>query len=187
MIDYLEHIDQQLLLLINGFNNPFFDKVMWVISDAYFGIPFYLLFFFIAIRFFGVKKAMLIILVGAIAVGLADLASKHFFKEVFLRYRPSHNLLLSGKIHLVDEYKGGTYGFVSSHAANMFAIATCLGLYFYSFNKKLIFILFVWAALIAYSRMYLGVHYPSDIFVGGLLGTFIGFLGYKLTNKYILK
>jgi len=186
LFSWLENIDHELLLLINGFNSPFFDQVMWFISDAYFGIPFYFLFFYLALNFFGLKKALLIIIVGLITVGLADLSSKYLFKEVFLRYRPSHNLILQEKIHLVNKYKGGMYGFVSSHAANMFGIATSLGLFFYQKNKTIIYLMFFWAAIIAYSRVYLGVHYPSDIIFGGLLGATIGFICYKFSHKLIL-
>lgn len=186
MLSWLENIDHELLLLINGFNSPFFDQVMWMISDPYFGVPFYLLFFYLAINFFGLKKALLVILVGVVTVGLADLSSKYLFKEVFLRYRPTHHLILQQKIHLVNEYKGGMYGFVSSHAANMFGIATSLGLFFYNKNKKLIYFMLLWATIISYSRMYLGVHYPSDIIVGGLLGAIIGFVCYQFSHKLIL-
>ena len=87
-------------------------------------------FYLIAFKFFGWKKALVIVLLGGVAVGLADLSSKYLFKEVFLRYRPSHNLLLKDKIHLVNNYRGGMYGFVSSHSANMFAIVISLGAFF---------------------------------------------------------
>jgi len=186
LIETLENIDQKILLLINGLNSPFFDDLMWLISTPLFGVPFYLLFFIIAYRFFGWKKAFIIILLGGLSVALSDLSSKYLFKEVFLRYRPSHNLMLENKIHLVNNYKGGMYGFVSSHAANMFAIAVSLGSFFYRKNKRVIYFMLVWAGIIAYSRMYLGVHYPSDILVGGVLGAFIGFVIYKLSNKLVL-
>lgn len=160
---------------------------MWWVSEALFGVPFYLLFFGIAVRFFGWKKAVFIILVGGIAVGLADLSSKYLFKEVFLRYRPSHNLNIKDQLHLLHNYRGGMYGFVSSHSANMFAIATTLGLFFRQKNKVLFPLLLLWAGFIAYSRMYLGVHYPTDVFVGGLLGSLIGVTLYKVSNKSILE
>lgn len=187
MIEQLENIDQKLLLLINGVNSPFFDQLMWAISDSFFGIPFYIVFYLIAFKFFGWKKALVIVLLGGVSVGLADLSSKYLFKEVFLRYRPSHNFLLKDKIHLVNNYRGGMYGFVSSHSANMFAIAISLGAFFYKENKVLIYLMLIWAGIIAYSRMYLGVHYPSDVFVGGLLGGTIGFVVYKLSHKLVLR
>jgi len=186
MLETLENIDQNLLLLINSWHNPTFDVIMWVVSDALFGVPFYLLFFGMAVGFFGWKKAVFIILVGGVAVGLADLSSKYLFKEVFLRYRPSHNLILNSQLHLLHGYKGGMYGFVSSHSANMFAIATSLGMFFRQKNKLIFTSILLWAGLIAYSRMYLGVHYPADIFVGGLLGSLIGITLYKISNKTIL-
>ncbi len=187
MIEALEHIDQQLLLLINGLNNPFFDEVMWIISEVYFGVPFYILFIYLSIKFFGVRSSILIILSVVIAVSLADLSAKYLFKEVFLRYRPTHNLLIKNQVHLVNNYRGGMYGFVSSHAANMFAVASAFGFYFRMKNKYLFYALLFWAALIAYSRMYLGVHYPSDVFVGSLLGALIGFLSFKISKKYVLR
>lgn len=187
MIEYLEHIDQHILLLINGWNSSFWDDVMWWISDSKFGIPFYILFIILAIRFYGVKKGIMIIVLAALAVGIADLSAKYLFKEIFQRYRPSHHLVLSKHIHFIHNYKGGMYGFVSSHSANMFALATTLGL-FYSFkNRWLIYLLFLWAGLIAYSRVYLGVHYPSDVFVGGLLGVLIGGVIFKITSKKLLE
>lgn len=186
MITALKNIDEQLLLFINGLHSPFLDQVMWVVSDAFFGIPFYFLFFYLAIHYFGWKKAAILILIGVLAVGLADLGSKYLFKEVFLRYRPTHHLLLGQKIHLVNDYRGGKYGFVSSHAANMFAIAVFLGASFYRKNKGILYLMLLWAALISYSRMYLGVHYPSDVFVGGLFGALIGFVLYQLTAKKLV-
>ncbi|MCT4582614.1 MAG: phosphatase PAP2 family protein [Flavobacteriales bacterium] len=187
MIEYLENIDQKLLLFINGWHSPFWDQIMWWVSDAKFGIPFYLFFLVIAVRFYGWKTGVLMIVMGGVAVGLADLSAKYLFKEVFQRYRPSHHLELSKSLHFVNNYKGGLYGFVSSHSANMFAIATTLGLFYKAKNKVIIYWLLAWAGLIAYSRMYLGVHYPSDVFVGGILGGLIGWGVYFVSNKSLLK
>lgn len=159
---------------------------MWGISDVKFGIPFYILFLIISVRYFGWKKGLLIILMGIISVAFADLSAKHLFKEVFQRYRPSHNLILSKELHFVYNYKGGLYGFVSSHSANMYAIASTLGFFFYKKSVIYMCFLIIWAGIIAYSRVYLGVHYPSDILVGGVLGFLIGYIVYYYSNKYIV-
>ncbi len=187
MLASLEYIDQQLLLKINSFHSPFLDNIMWWISDIKFGVPFYLLFVFLSVHYYGWKKGALIVLLAGIAVGVSDLGAKYLFKEFFQRYRPSHHLQLSAQLHFVNDYRGGMYGFVSSHSANMFAIATTLGLYFRKRNASIIYWMFIWAGLIAYSRMYLGVHYPSDVFVGGMFGVLIGFVMYKITNQRVLK
>jgi len=123
---------------------------------------------------------MFFILLGiALCVLLADQLSVHLFKNVFQRLRPSHEPELTGMVHLVRDYRGGNWGFVSSHAANTFAIATFLSLIFK--NRKFWIILFSWCIIVSYTRIYLGVHYPGDIFGGALLGMVIGWGNSKLT------
>lgn len=115
----------------------------------------------------------------AVLIAFTDQSSnrvKHHVK----RYRPTHNIEIGEKVHILHDYRGGKYGFFSGHSANCFGIAMLLFLVFS--NKPLWFrsIFFVWAAITAYSRIYLGVHYPSDIFVGFLVGLFWGFVVFKL-------
>jgi undecaprenyl-diphosphatase len=119
-----------------------------------------------------------------LTLALTDLTSVHLFKNVFLRYRPSHNLLLTDHLHYYlikpgEYYKGGEYGFISSHAANFFAIITFVSLVLRARYPKLIYPLLFIGILIAYSRIYLGVHYLSDVMVGGLVGSAIAFLVYR--------
>lgn len=186
MIDWLEHIDREILFAINGAHSPILDQIMWVISEKYFGIPFYLLFVFLAYRFFGTKGMLLFILFGSLCVGLTDLTSKYLFKEVFLRYRPSHNFELKDQLHYVNNYKGGTYGFISNHASNMFAVTSFALFSFSRFNKNKLLLLFIlFPVIVAYSRVYLGVHYPSDVIVGGLWGVFIGWIFFRIFNPLL--
>jgi undecaprenyl-diphosphatase len=130
---------------------------------------------------------MLLSLLGVgLVVALGDRISVELFKEVFLRYRPSHNFDLNGLVHHVDGYRGGKYGFVSSHATNFFGIATFV---FLLIRKEYLgwgIAIFFWAGLICYTRIYLGVHYPGDLFAGGLLGAVIGWFVYRLFKKFHL-
>ena len=177
MFETLESIDRQLLLLINGWNSPFFDSVMWFISGKFTWLPLYAVLLWLVIRKTG--RNWWIALIGiALTVALADSISVHCFKNVVMRYRPTHNLELEGVLHIVNGYHGGWYGFVSSHAANTFGVATfiCLVL-----KHKAAWIgLMAWAALVCYSRIYIGAHYPADIACGGLLGALCGYASFRL-------
>ena len=179
-IEKIEQIDRQLLFAINGSNSPLFDTIMWWVSKPAFGIPFYLLFIFLLYKSFGWKNTILLVLFTGSAVGLADLSAKYLFKEMFERFRPSQNLEIKEQLHYVNNYHGGMYGFVSSHAANMFSIAMLIGLWLKKKIRYSLHFLLIWASLIGYSRIYLGVHYPSDVLCGALLGIFISFLIYKI-------
>ena len=177
MFETLESIDRQLLLLINGWNSPFFDSVMWFISGKFTWLPLYAVLLWLIIRKTG--RNWWIALIGiALTVALADSISVHCFKNVVMRYRPTHNLELEGVLHIVNGYHGGWYGFVSSHAANTFGVATfiCLVL-----KHKAAWIgLMAWAVLVCYSRIYIGAHYPADIACGGLLGALCGYAAFRL-------
>ena len=187
MLELLKQIDTELFIVLNSYHSAWLDSVMWYVSTTWIWIPVYLSFLFFAFKKGG-YKLMIIILIGVLCcVALADLISVHGFKNIFQRYRPSHNLDLEGIIHTVNkpngtEYLGGKYGFVSSHAANISAITTFIIASFRSFSKKW-FLICIWAVLIMYSRIYLGVHYPSDIIGGSLLGMAIGIGIYQLSKK----
>jgi undecaprenyl-diphosphatase len=135
MIEWLESIDRSIVLAVNGLNSPWLDEVMWVISGKVLWIPLYLFIFYLGIRSFGLAKSLKFLVLTVVCIAVADLISVHFFKNVFERYRPSHHLLLTNKLHFYEQkpgefYRGGQFGFVSSHAANFFALATFVGLCF---------------------------------------------------------
>ena len=157
------------------------DSLMGAVTNKYTWIPFYLVLLFFVWRR-SKRNMWLVILSVAILITLSDQISVHLFKDIFQRYRPCHNLFLKDRVHLLDGYCGGLYGFVSSHAANTFALAAFLILYFR--NKYFAVFMYLWAALVSYSRVYAGVHYPFDVVGGMALGIFLGVIAYKFYFHY---
>jgi undecaprenyl-diphosphatase len=177
MLEFLNQVDTQLFIFLNSFNSPFWDNIMWWISGTKSWIPMYLI--IVAVIIYKYKwKAVITLLFIALVVTLADQISVKAFKEVFQRFRPSHNPALEDIIHLVKNKHGGKYGFVSSHAANTCAVAFFLFKLFK--NRNFSIFIFIWASIVSYSRIYLGLHYPFDILGGALLGSIIGFSMYFL-------
>lgn len=181
MIEFLEYLDTRLFFLFNGHHTPFMDKVMGLASGKLTWTPLYIL-LLIMVWKKKQEKMWLVVLSVAILITLSDQVSVHLFKETFQRYRPCHNELIKDQAQLIDGRCGGLYGFVSSHAANSFALITFLSLFF---RKKGIAIgLYFWASFVCYSRVYGGVHYPFDIVGGMMLGIFFGIIVYKFYIKY---
>jgi undecaprenyl-diphosphatase len=185
MTEYLEAIDRQIVLAINGLHSVWLDEIMWWISARITWIPLYLVLLYLAFKQLNRKQLFLFVVFVVGSVAITDLVSVHLFKNVFLRYRPSHNLFISDQLHFYkikqgEWYKGGQFGFVSSHAANYFAIATASWLVLKEECPKLKWWLLIIGFLICFSRIYLGVHYLSDIVVGGFVGGFIAFVIYKI-------
>jgi undecaprenyl-diphosphatase len=173
----LQHLDQQLFLFLNSHNSPFWDSVMYAISGRVIWAPLYLA-ILLYLVFTYKRKFLIIIPFIIIAVTLADQVSVQLFKDIFMRLRPCHEPSLTGMVHLVKGECGGLYGFVSSHASNSFNVAL-LSLMFIKKRWYTICII-IWASVIGYSRIYLGVHYPGDVICGAMVGAFIGWGVYKL-------
>lgn len=176
--------DQELLLKINGSDSLFWDGFMWVATSTYIWVPVAAALLYVIFKNNKLKEALLIIVSLALVITLADQISSGFCKPFFARFRPTQDPELMYLIDIVNGYRGGRFGFTSSHAANTFAVAVFVTLVIKSWSLGVI--LFIWAALNAYSRMYLGVHYPGDILFGTLTGIGAGILVYVLYN-YIKK
>lgn len=153
-------------------------------SNKFVWIPLYLVVLFFFIYKFKIK-AIAIILLIILGITLTDQISSSFFKEFFQRLRPCHNPEFENIVHTVNGYCGGNYGFISSHAANsmLFAIMSLL----FVKNKTYTILIIIWAILVSYSRIALGVHYPADVICGIILGIIISFLIFKIYNLVKLK
>ncbi|MEF9923649.1 MAG: phosphatase PAP2 family protein [Muribaculaceae bacterium] len=183
MIETLNNLDIAIFSFLNGMNNTYLDYLMWIFSGKFTWVPMCcVLIIFMFIKSW--KQAILILVMIALVITFADQISSTFIKPFVERLRPSHNDALNATIHTVNGYRGGLYGFVSSHAANSFGVAFLLILIF----KRWYFTvtLLGWAIIVSYSRIYLGVHYPGDILGGTALGLFCGWIVY-LIYQYIGK
>jgi undecaprenyl-diphosphatase len=142
----------------------------------------YLLIAYLMIRKYKMNSLLMLLFVGLVIV-LCDQTASGLLKNLVQRLRPSHEPSLAGLVHLSKAGTGGLYGFVSSHAANVFGLATFLHFVLGQQFKPLKYWLFIWAFLVSYSRIYNGVHYPGDVIVGGLIGAGYGYLFAKLFLK----
>lgn len=180
MIDRLIEFDKELLRFLNGYHTPWLDPVMLFLTETLAWLPLYLFLLYLVIKEY--KKESWIILLGiALTILLADQITASIMKPYFARLRPSREPTLQGLIHLVQGYTGGQFGFASSHAANTFGTATFFFLVFGNTKRWMIW-LFVWAAFMTYTRIYLGVHYPGDVIIGGAVGMICGWIGFKSTQ-----
>jgi undecaprenyl-diphosphatase len=178
LIETLDGIDRALFLFLNGLHSPFFDSLMYYISYKYTWIPFYVFLVALVIRQHKWKSVHFILGI-VLLIAISDQGSV-WIKDAVMRFRPCHDPELADLVHLVRGRCGGRFGFVSSHAANSFALATFMSLTFRDRYKWMIPLMITWAALKAYSRIYLGVHYPGDVIFGALLGVLIGLLVYQI-------
>ncbi|MGQ1947182.1 phosphatase PAP2 family protein [Geofilum sp. OHC36d9] len=180
-MDALLNLDKELLLFLNHCHTPLWDHFFWIYSGIIVWIPLYAAIIYIIVKQGGIRSFW-IILALILTIVLCDQISSAFFKPFFERFRPSRDPSLRGLVQLVGNYTGGKYGFISSHAANSFGLAMFISLLFK--RKALSLFMFGWAVINAYSRIYLGVHYPGDIIGGMLVGILLAWLVYKIYSRF---
>lgn len=176
--------DQELLLFLNNLGNSSFDSFWLLMTDKWIWIPFYIILFYFIYKSFPAKKLIFILIFIALGITVSDQLAG-IFKIGVARLRPCHEPLIMAKMRLVT--CGGPFGFYSSHASNSFFLVSFLSILIGKKYKFLPYILVVWAVLVSYSRIYLGVHYPLDVAAGAVAGFLLGIVFAKLARKVILK
>jgi len=188
MIELIKNIDTAVFLFLNGLGTTWADHLFYWISNRFVWIPLYATILFFIIKRWE-KQSVWIILCVILSIFLTD-QSCNLIKNSVQRPRPSHETELSGQVHLVENpdgttYRGGEFGFPSSHAANAIVLVWTLLFFLKSKRKWPCFLIIFWCLLISYSRIYLGVHYPFDILAGFLVGTFWAVLLFYLLFLFI--
>ena len=187
MLENILDYERDLFLFLNGSHTMFWDQFMWLFSSKLAWMPVALTFAFVLLyknkeRW---KEILLIFVALALVVTLCDQFASGFCKPYFARFRPTKHPDFMNDVCTVFDYRGGTYGFISSHASNAFGIATLTSLIFR--NRCFSIVIFIWAIVNSYSRIYLGVHFISDIVPGIIVGMLFGWVVYKLAAGLLLR
>jgi undecaprenyl-diphosphatase len=184
LLSYIKEWDMQCFIKINrDWSNSFSDFVMPLMRDQRTWYPLYALILIYAIVKFKAKSVPFIVLAIA-TVSISDLVSSRLFKDWIGRVRPCHEELLVGIVKLRVGYCPMSASFTSSHAANHFALATFFYLALRPYLKKWALLFFLWAGIISYAQVYVGVHYPCDVMGGAVLGILIGLTTHYFFRKY---
>ncbi len=183
MIEEILNLDSELFLFLNSLGSSNFDSFWIYLSYKESNILFYLslliFYFYSKSQKIKLSEVFYSLLFIAIMITITDQTS-NLFKDSFQRLRPCYNDSLQDYVRLVKETCGGKYGFFSAHASNSFSLAVFFGLIYRNKYKFIIYITLFYASLISYSRVYLGVHFPLDIFFGSIYGIIIGLVIFKI-------
>lgn len=187
ILETINQIDQSIFFFFNGMHSPFWDDVMYLFTRTEIWLIFYFCIGYFIIKKYRMKAVGILILL-AITILISDQFST-FIKETVQRLRPTHDPVIQDLVHNVYR-KGGQFGFFSSHATNVFALGMFTSKLFR--NSRYSLLIFLWALLVSYTRIYLGVHYPFDILTGIIVGLLIGYFMFKLLlwieiNFFLLK
>lgn len=185
-MDEIIQLDKDLFLFLNTLGSSTWDGFWTFLSERSYWIPLYIFLLYLLFKNFGLKKTFLILILTLLMVLFTDQIT-NLFKDGFQRPRPCFTPEFEGIMRGVGCERRGLYGFTSAHASNHLAIALLLGLVFKKMYKWMLPLLLVWAILIAYSRIYLGVHFPLDVICGGVMGLILGWTFYRLYQYLIIR
>jgi undecaprenyl-diphosphatase len=179
MLETLLEYDKELFLFLNNLGRSTWDGFWLFITNKWSSIPVYFVLLILCFKQFGLKKTVALIVAVALLIastnGLAD-----FFKYGIQRLRPCYDMEVSELMRLVKASCGGKFGYFSAHAANSFSVAIFITILLRSKYAQIGIFLVVWAIFIAYSRIYIGVHFPLDVLSGVLIGSLFGWIFAKL-------
>lgn len=179
MLEELIKYDKELFLLLNNLGNTSWDGFWLFITKMFSSAPLYPLLLFLFYRSFGAKKTLMLFIAGILMIvvtnGLAD-----FFKYGLQRLRPCYDTDVMQLARLVKGSCGGKYSYFSAHAANTMAVAIFFSIALREQYKYITILLIIWAVFVAYSRIYIGVHFPLDVLTGMGIGLLFGWLFSKL-------
>jgi len=186
MLEEFLKYDKEIFLLLNNLGNTNWDGFWMLITNKFSSVPLYILLIFFSFKQFGIKKTLVLVIAAILMIvvtnGLAD-----FFKYGMARLRPCYDTDVNELMRLIKDSCGGKFGYFSAHASNSMAVAVFFSLLLKHKFKFIGILLFIWAFLVGYSRIYIGVHFPLDVFSGMAIGLFFGWLFAKLYIFTLLK
>lgn len=186
LLELLKSLDHRALIWVNdGLSNSLFDAVLPWCRERWLWAPLYLFILSFGFVYWGAKKGMILLLFLVLSVGTADMTSSVAIKKNVRRLRPCNDIEMRDRVHLRLDHCGGGYSFTSSHATNHFAVAVFLIGFYGRMRRWVAPVLLFWAFTIAFSQVYVGVHYPLDVFCGGILGCLIGRGGYLIARRVL--
>jgi len=184
MIDQFIQYDKELFLFLNNLGSPIWDNLWLVITNKWTFIPLYAILLILIYKKLGFKIMLISVVIVVLMIVFTDQVT-NLFKHGFKRLRPCSTEGVMEQMRFIAE-RCGRYGFFSGHSSNSMAAAVFAGLFLRPYFKNLIFILLFWSAIVAYSRIYVGVHFPIDIVCGLTFGALSGYAFYRLV-LYVIK
>lgn len=179
MWEEIVKLDKEVFLFLNGLGNHNWDAFWMFITNKWSAIPLYLVLLVLSLKFLGWKNTGILIVFVALLITTTDQLA-NFFKYGIGRLRPCHDSQIFDHMRLVKGSCGGRFGYFSAHAASSMALASFFAVTFYQKLKWLAPLLLVWALLVGYSRIYIGVHFPGDVLTGIFIGLLFGWVYAKL-------